>query len=574
MSKVKSTTIRWLFSASRKGWGYIVLLTLFQIALGVFGVLYALFIKNIVDSAVSGDKNAFFTWGAAFVGILLIQIIISGLSGRFSELSRSVLENAIKSRLFNNILRKDFSAISATHSGEWMNRLTNDTTVVANGISDIIPGLCGMLVRFVSALIMILTIDWRIAAIILPAGGALAVFAILLRKKLKALHKQVQEKDGLLRIFMQENITSLLLIRSFSTEDDVGEEALARMDDHKNARMKKNRLSNITHMGFMLAMNGMYILGVLYGGYGILMGTITYGTLMAVTQLINQLQGPIVNITGILPKFLTVSASAERIKEIEDFKEAWGKEPSLGQDEIREAYENSFMGFGMCGLSYTYFPPAGSGADASKENMPVAVNNVTFDIRKGEFVAFTGPSGCGKSTILKLLMSIYPQDSGERYVELRSSKSVYGVSEPLSGKWHRLFAYVPQGNFLMSGTIRQIVSFGDRDGINDDARIHRALELAGADEFVCNLENNIDTLLGERGTGLSEGQMQRIAIARALFTDRPILLLDESTSALDEKTEEEVLQNLRRMTNKTVLIVTHRSAALRVCDKVIEMVEP
>ena len=538
MSKVKSTTIRWLFSASRKGWGYIVLLTLFQIALGVFGVLYALFIKNIVDSAVSGDKNAFFTWGAAFVGILLLQIIISGLSGRFSELSRSVLENALKSRLFNNILRKDFSAISATHSGEWMNRLTNDTTVVANGISDIIPGLCGMLVRFVSALIMILTIDWRIAG-----------------------------------IFMQENIASLLLIRSFSTEDDVGEEALARMDDHKNARMKKNRLSNITHMGFMLAMNGMYILGVLYGGYGILMGTITYGTLMAVTQLINQLQGPIVNITGILPKFFTVSASAERIKEIEDFKEAWGKEPSLGQDEIREAYENSFMGFGMCGLSYTYFPPAGSGADASKENMPVAVNNVTFDIRKGEFVAFTGPSGCGKSTILKLLMSIYPQDSGERYVELRSSKSVYGVSEPLSGKWHRLFAYVPQGNFLMSGTIRQIVSFGDRDGINDDARIHRALELAGADEFVCNLEDNIDTLLGERGTGLSEGQMQRIAIARALFTDRPILLLDESTSALDEKTEEEVLQNLRRMTNKTVLIVTHRSAALRVCDKIIEMVE-
>ena len=196
------------------------------------------------------------------------------------------------------------------------------------------------------------------------------------------------------------------------------------------------------------------------------------------------------------------------------------------------------------------------------------LNDISVEIQKGEYVAFTGHSGCGKSTVLKLLMSIYRLDGGERYV--RDNK---GGVEELNSKWHRLFAYVPQGNQLMSGTIRDVVSFADRSQSADDEKIMQALKIACADDFVCDLENGIDTLLGERGTGLSEGQMQRIAIARAVFSGSPIMLLDEATSALDELTEKRLLENLRSMTDKTVVIVTHRPAALDICDRVLEFKE-
>ena len=164
-----------------------------------------------------------------------------------------------------------------------------------------------------------------------------------------------------------------------------------------------------------------------------------------------------------------------------------------------------------------------------------------------------------------LLMGIYKPDSGMRYVELKD-----GTRKELTPAWHRLFAYVPQGNKLMSGTVREIVSFADKSGSSDDERINKALKIACADEFISELENGIDTVLGERGTGLSEGQMQRIAIARAIFSGSPILVLDEATSALDDQTEKKLLENLRALTDKTVIIVTHRAAALEICDRKID----
>ena len=192
--------------------------------------------------------------------------------------------------------------------------------------------------------------------------------------------------------------------------------------------------------------------------------------------------------------------------------------------------------------------------------------NVSFDIQKGENIAFTGHSGCGKSTVLKLLMCLFRPDSGSIIIQ-----KAEGMETELSSKWHRLFAYVPQGNHLMNGTIKEIITFADAQA--DDDRIDRALKISCADEFVSELENGIDTELGERGAGLSEGQMQRIAIARAIYSDAPILLLDEATSALDEATEKQLLNNLRSMTDKTVLIVTHRPAALDICDKIIRFTE-
>ena len=193
--------------------------------------------------------------------------------------------------------------------------------------------------------------------------------------------------------------------------------------------------------------------------------------------------------------------------------------------------------------------------------MPVVLSGFQLEIGKGEYVAFTGPSGCGKSTALKLLMCLYPLDSGEYYLRTRQGE------QPFVSQWRSLFAYVPQGNQLMSGTIREIIAFGDQEKMRQEAALRRALQIACADGFVGELEQGLDTLLGERGAGISEGQMQRLAIARAVFSGRPILLLDEATSSLDEETEAKVLQNLQAMTDQTVVIVTHRPAALSICDK-------
>ena len=566
--KTDNKTVLWIAKVSGKGKLLVVILSILQIINGTTGVGYALFVRNIVDEAVAKNKTGFLLNALYFVLVVLLQILLFLIINRLTEYCKSYTENAFKERLFKGILENDFSYISSVHSGEWMNRLTNDTKVVADGFTDILPGFIGMVVRFISAVIMIVLIDWRIVAFMVPLGAILAVSAFFLKKKTKALHKDVQEADGVLRVFLQENIVSLLLIRSFSLEKEVLEDSKKHMNEHKKKRMKRIMFTSFTSMGFRLSLNAMYILGVCYGGYGILNDTISYGTLLAITQLVNQLQTPIVGMTGVIPRIYTTIASAERLMEVNQLGEGTKGENADGEcikaDEIRKIYDDSFESIELKDVEYTYYPASSNTFELSKEKMPIALNDFSMQIKKGQYVAFVGHSGCGKSTVLKLLMCIYKPDKGEAIISNTDG------TETLTRKWRNLFAYVPQGNFLMSGTIREIVCFANRTKMQDENAIRQALRIADAEKFVYELEDGIDTLLGERGTGLSEGQMQRLAIARAVFSERPILLMDEATSSLDEDTEKQVLQNLRSMTNKTVIIVTHRAAVLEICDDVIK----
>ena len=560
---IKNNSIKWLYAVPKKKKLYILALMLVQALNGASGVLYALLLRNIVDNATAHNKEGFWQYVVLTVQLVLAQIVMSAIIRWLNELSRATFENIFKKRLMRNILRKDFASVNAVHSGEWLNRLTNDTVVVANAYVEILPGLVGMVVKLISAVIMMIVLDWRFACFLLPCGVILFLFTYAFRKVLKKLHKQVQERDGKLRIFLQEHIGSMMMIRSFATEQQTEAQANERMKAHKTARMKKNSFSNICNIGFGFAINGMYLFGVCYCGYGILLGTISYGTLTAITQLISQIQAPFVGITGYLPRFYAMTASAERLMEIEDFRDDSEKQ-TLDIDTVEAYYSDSLKSFGLKNADFTYYPAVDSIKDLTKDNQPVVLKNISIEIGKGEYVAFTGHSGCGKSTVLKLLMSIYQLDGGKRYLTDTQG------TKPLTAEWHRLFAYVPQGNQLMSGTIREIVAFADKADMQNDERINRALQIACADDFVSELDGGIDTLLGERGTGLSEGQMQRIAIARAIFSESPILLLDEATSALDADTEKRLLQNLRSMTDKTVVIVTHRPAALEICDRVID----
>ena len=553
---MKTSAQKWLYTVpGRKKW-YIVALTLIQILLGGSGVLYAFLLRGLVDDAVAKNAAGFWQYLALAIALLTAQLAMRAVVRWLTELSKSSIENAFKARLTRTLLEKDYLRVNAVHSGEWMNRLTSDTVVVANGITHIVPGLAELVVKLVGALIVITALEPMFTMILVPGGLLLVALTYAFRKVLKRLHKQVQEKDGALRIVLQERLESLLIVRSFGAETQTEAAANAAMDEHQRARMRRNHFSNFCNVGFGTAMRGLYAFGVVYCGWRLLHGTMSYGTLMAVIQLISQIQSPFANITGYLPQYYSMLASAERLMEAESYP--LDVTESIDAAQTRHFFREELVSFGLRDAAFTYRPPV---RDGEPPEMPQVFEHVDLTVGKGEYVAFTGPSGCGKSTVLKLLLSLYPLDSGERY--LRTAEG----EQPLTGAWRTLFAYVPQGNHLLSGSIREIIAFGDEMRMRDDARLWRALEISCADGFVRTLSAGIDTVLGERGAGLSEGQMQRIAIARAICSECPVLLLDECTSALDDATEAQVLRNLRAMTDKTVLIVTHRSAALSVCEK-------
>lgn len=566
MNHGEISTLRWLWAVSGKKKLYIAALSILQMVLGGSGVLYALLMRNIIDSAVAGNMAGFRHNALLTLALLASQLALSAVVRALNERCCATLENVFKQRLLGELLRRDYASVTAMHSGEWLNRLSSDTAVVAGSMTDILPGLLGMAVQLVSAMAMLIVLERRFALLILVGGAVLLLTTYVFRARLKRLHKMVQEANGRLRVFLQERLGSLLMIRSFAAEKQTLSEAEDAMDGHLRARISRNRFSNLCNIGFGAAMSGMYLLGVCWCAYGILRHTMSFGTLTAITQLIGQIQSPFANLTGVVPRFYSMVASAERLQEAESLPDR--REEPIAFEAVQQYYRERFAAVSMENVSYAYYPPAETPEALNKSAMPVALKGLVFRLSKGEIVALTGPSGCGKSTALKLLTGVYHPDEGQVLLS-----DADGSTQPVTDAWRRLFAYVPQGNLLMRGSIREAVSIANPSRRADDAAIRRALEVACADAFVDELETGLDTPLGERGAGLSEGQLQRLAVARAVFSESPILLLDEATSALDAETERRLLENFRSMTDRTVLIVTHRPAALSICDRVLHFTQ-
>ena len=552
MEKKDSTTLKWICRVSGKSLWWTALLMLIRILQGYASVQYAYALGRVVDHAAAGAGDAFYGQLALFIGLVIFTLILQA-SGRYvSEKSRTQLDRAFRMHTFSELLRRDYAQITRTHTGEWMNRITSDTGVVSVAVATIVPELTGAGVRMLGAMISLLQIAPRVVYILLPCGLLMVFFSYFVRKRLKNFHKKMQQADGKVRAFMQERLGSLLVVRTFTQEEASEHMGGEYLDAYVTTRMRRFRFVNLSNTVLSTAVNGAQVLGIGLCGWGILNGIMSYGTMSSVLYLINMLESPLATMSAYLSQYYSMLASAERLMEIEEYDLDVVRAP-VPAERIQQYYAEQFDSLGLEKASFAY--------DDGEEKV---LQGFDLEIHKGEFVAFTGESGCGKSTTMKVLLALYPLNSGSAYLQ-----NVNGTRHPLDTLWRGLFAYVPQGNQLISGTIRETVTFSDPNLMRQEEKIYNALQISCADVFVKDLPNGLDTVLGERGSGLSEGQMQRLSVARAILSERPILLLDEATSALDAATEEQLLKNLRAMTDRTVLIITHREAALDICDKQI-----
>lgn len=576
-------TLRWIVGCAGPDLWLVALILAVETAQAVLGLVLAMWMRQLVNAVTAGDGTGFRDVTLSLVLLLAALVALGGARRFLRDYTQTSLLNRYRLREFGDVLERDYRKVSGVHSGEWMNRMSSDATVVADGITDIVPDVLSMLVRMVGALCLLLTMLPELAWVIIPGGVALMLLTFLFRGRLKRLHTEQQEAQGRVRVFLLDRLQSLLVIHSFSRERAEHERGGELMDDFRRVRMRRSNFSNVCNVGFAAAMDGAYILGVCYCAWKMLQGTMSYGTLIAVMSLVSQIQSPFANISGYVPRYYAMLASAERLMEAERWEETFATQPH-DADEVRALYERlDCIRLEHAGFSYDH--------DASGRR---ALRDLSASFPRGGIVAVTGPSGCGKSTLLKVLMGVYRLDGGScslvtfdhagderaadageagaaRAGEPRDASETGRGVVPLDASWRGLFAYVPQGNQLMAGTVRDVVAFGDTSAAADDEAVWRALRGACAEGFVRGLPQGLDTELGEKGSGLSEGQMQRIAIARALFSGHPVLLLDEATSSLDETTEHELLLRLRELTDRTVILVTHRRAALGMCDAEVSL---
>lgn len=552
-SSHNTAPLKWIWSVSGKAKLWVLLRTLIRTGQGFIAIFYAHALGNVVDSAASGNKDLFTRQFVLFLIYTVASIALLILNRYLLAVSKHALDKAFRLRVFSQLLTRNFSQVSQTHNGEWMNRIISDTEVIAKAIVNIIPEMASALVRICGAVFALYRIVPQLIYILVPGGLLMAGFSLLFQKKLKLYHKKVQHMDGKVRSFMQERLYSLTVIHAFTQESATQAIAKEEFNKYNAIRMRRHHLLMLCVTGLANAMIVAQLLGVGLCGLGILKGTLTYGTVSTVLYLVNMLEYPISMLSEYVSQYYAMLASAERLLEIEAFAPDSTEEPK-SEHQIHRYYKEDFYALGIENGNFSY--------EEGEEN--TVLRNFSMRIEKGEYVAFTGESGCGKSTTLKILLNLYPLDGGSAYLQNND-----GTYLPLDTSWRGLFAYVPQGNQLISGTIRESLTFCDPELMAQDEKLYQALRIACADTFVRELPNGLDSPLGERGCGLSEGQVQRLSVARALLTERPILMLDEATSALDGETEKQLLKNLRAMTDRTVLLITHREAALDICDKQI-----
>ena len=533
------STYRWLLQHLKPQAVRMITLILSNGLYAATSAVFALMCRGIVDSAVNHDKDGLIEYGIKLLLIIVGQLVLRLYGSSIAEYIRSKFNMGLRSEMLDGLLRKEYSDVSAFHSGELLNRMFSDVGIISDGLTNLLPSLVNLVTRLLCAVFVLISLEKSFALLFVGSGLMLFFVTRLFRRKMKQLHKDVQKKEGVVRSFLQETVENLLIVKVFGCEKQMERTNDENQQIHFRSKMKRRTFSILANTGFSFVFSMGYLFALVWGARGIYLKIMTYGTLTAILQLVNQIQAPFANLSGLMPKLYGMLASAERIMELE-------KLPDEQASERKLAYDN-FEKISISDMSFSY-----------GENH--VLNDVNIDITKGDFVSLTGLSGGGKSTLFLLLLGAYqPTDGSIDFMAANGDK--YRCGQETRG----LFAYVPQGNFLFSGTVEDNIRLLNENASREE--VISAAKVACAYDFIQDLPDKFDTKIGEKGFGISEGQAQRIAIARAILGNAPILMLDEATSALDEETEAQLLQNIAGLKNRTCLIVTHRPAALEICSK-------
>lgn len=535
--------MRWLW----KVWRGNRLQTILNASMGMATVVVSLAqvwaVKRAIDVA-SGSAEGSIYWAVALMGgLVLIDFAINISSVWIRNVLGVKAQNRMQQYMLDRILRSEWNGRERRHSGDVINRLESDVSNVVTFITETLPNTLSVVLLFFGAFAYLFTLDRLLAVITVALLPLFVVLSKVYVRRMRHLTRQVRNSDSQVQSVLQETIQHRVLIKTLESDDAmVGKLESTQSQLRRNViqRTRFSLLSNfILNFGFSLT----YLIAFLWAAVRMSMHTLSFGGMTAYLQLVNRIQSPARNLSRIVPAFVSVFTAAERLMELE--------EPTL-EEQGDPIVVEAPCGVKLDDVSYGYNDGDGR-----------VIDHLSFDFRPGTCTAILGETGAGKTTLIRLILALLRPQEGE--ISLYHAD---GDGQQLSPRMRCNFVYVPQGNTLMSGTIRDNLLMGSPTATDDE--MYDALHQACAD-FVSQLPDGLDTRCSESGAGLSEGQAQRIAIARALLRNRPVMLFDEATSALDIETERRLLANVLGSRQHTIIFITHRPAVVEYCDEVLRL---
>ena len=513
---------------------------------GLFGVVVSLSSVWAVQHAI--DVASHETEGNIIIAVLIMGgLILCNFALNIASVwIRNILgikaQNKMQQKLLDRILRSKWNGKETHHSGDVLNRLETDVTNVVNFLTEVIPNSLSTLALFVGAFGYLFMMDWRLAIVIVIMIPIFILFSRVYVRQMRHLTSEVRTSDSKVQSILQETIQHRLLIKTLEGDSA----AVDRLEDTQSVLrsnvVRRTKFSVFSYLVLNLGFSVGYLIAFTWAAVRLSGGTLTFGGMTAFLQLVNKIQNPARQLTHLAPQFVSVFTAAERLMELEE-------NPLEEQGEPIEL--KTPCGVRFIDVAFAY--------DDSEDNV---IEHLTFDFYPTSCTAILGETGAGKTTMVRMILALLQPNSGK--VEIYNEKESYELSPLLRTN----FVYVPQGNTLMSGSIRDNLRLGKLDATDDE--MMEALKQSCAD-FVFELPDGLNTQCTEQGGGLSEGQAQRISIARALLRNRSIMLFDEATSALDPDTERNLLQNILSKRNKTIIFITHRPAVMEYCDQTIEI---
>ena len=521
---------------------------LFSTALSLGGSVLS---KHLIDTVTGKDHSSILLIAIMYVGFGLASIVFSAVSSRISTKYSTRVTNEIQYEMYQISLDVQWRYIKKFHTGDLINRISGDVGTISGSILTWIPNFIIKFIQAIGCIAIILYYDPVMAVISIISTPVMVLLSRTLMYKMRVFSKKSREASSRIMSFIQESYSNVQSIKAFGIIDDFNLKFRMIQEDFYSVIMQQNKFSVMT--GMLMSVMGMIVSYSCYGWgvYRLWSGFISFGTMTMFLQLAGYLSNSFSALVSMVPSAIgTLTAIRRLIDVVELPKEE--KDESIDLEKIKKESEESGIGINIKNGRFVY------------DDVEEVFNCLTFDAKPGEVVAVVGPSGSGKTTIFRILLGIAGITDGKSTIgyEFENQKKEFNISASTRG----LFAYVPQGNAVFYGTIADNMRIFNREA--SDEEIIEALKAACAYEFVSKLDDGIDTILEEGGTNFSEGQKQRICIARALVSRAPVILIDEGTSALDSETEMKLLKNLTEYRhNKTFVVSTHRAGVLGICDR-------